>query len=59
LLARRRTRIAFRAAASAHPAVTACAAALQAAAASYRAGGLVHRRSSVRSPAVHRVVVSR
>jgi len=36
--ARRRTLIAFRAAAAAHPAVTACAAAIQAAAASYRAG---------------------
>jgi DNA-binding transcriptional LysR family regulator len=59
LPARRRTLIACRAAASAHPAVTACAAAIQAAAASYRAGGLVHRRSSARSAAVHAVVVSR
>jgi DNA-binding transcriptional LysR family regulator len=59
LPARRRTRIAFRAAAAAHPAVTACAAAIQAAAASYRAGGLAHRRSSARSAAVHAVVVSR
>jgi DNA-binding transcriptional LysR family regulator len=57
--ARRRTLIAFRAAASAHPAVTACAAAIQAAAASYRAGFLVHRPSSARSAAVHAVVVSR
>jgi len=57
--ARRRTLIAFRAAASAHPAVTACAAAIQAAAASYRAGCLVHRPSSARSAAVHAVVVSR
>jgi len=39
LPARRRTLIACRAAASAHPAVTACAAAIRAAAASYRAGG--------------------
>jgi DNA-binding transcriptional LysR family regulator len=39
LRARRRTLIACRAAASAHPAVIACAAAMQAAAASYRAGG--------------------
>jgi len=59
LPARRRTLIACRAAASAHPAVTACAAAIQAAAASYRAGGLDHRRSSARSAAVHAVVVSR
>ena len=59
LPARRRTLIACRAAASAHPAVTACAAAIQAAAASYRAGGLVHRRSSARSAAVHAVVVRR
>lgn len=59
LPARRRTLIACRAAASAHPAVTACAAAIQAAAASYRAGELVHRRSSARSAAVHAVVVSR
>jgi DNA-binding transcriptional LysR family regulator len=59
LSARRRTLIACRAAASAHPAVTACAAAIQKAAASYRAGGLVHRRSSARSAAVHTVVVSR
>jgi DNA-binding transcriptional LysR family regulator len=57
--ARRRTLIAFRAAAAAHPAVTACAAAIQAAAASYGAGCLVHRRSSARSAAVHAVVVSR
>jgi DNA-binding transcriptional LysR family regulator len=57
--ARRRTLIAFRAAASAHPAVTACATAIQAAAASYRAGCLVHRPSSARSAAVHAVVVSR
>jgi DNA-binding transcriptional LysR family regulator len=57
--ARRRTLIAFRAAASAHPAVIACAAAIQAAAASYRAGCLVHRPSSARSAAVHAVVVSR
>jgi len=59
LAARRRTLIACRAAASAHPAVTACAAAIQTAAASYRAGGLDHRCSSARSPAVHAVVVSR
>ena len=59
LSARRRTLIACRAAASAHPAVAACAAAIQTAAASYRAGGLVHRRSSARSAAVHAVVVSR
>jgi DNA-binding transcriptional LysR family regulator len=57
--ARRRTLIAFRAAAAAHPAVTACAAAIQAAAANYRAGSLVHRRNSARSAAVHAVVVSR
>jgi DNA-binding transcriptional LysR family regulator len=57
--ARRRTLIAFRAAAAAHPAVTACAAAIQAAAASYGAGCLVHRRTSARSAAVHAVVVSR
>ena len=57
--ARRRTLIAFRAAASAHPAVTACAAAIQAAAASYRAGCLVHRPSSARSAAVQAVVVRR
>ena len=59
LAARRRTLIACRAAASAHPAVTACAAAIQAAAAGYRAGGLVHRRSSARSADVQTVVVSR
>jgi DNA-binding transcriptional LysR family regulator len=57
--ARRRTLIAFRAASSAHPAVTACATAIQAAAASYRAGCLDHRPSSARSAAVHAVVVSR
>jgi len=57
--ARRRTLIAFRAAASAHPAVIACAAAIQAAAASYRAGCLVHLPSSARSAAVQAVVVSR
>jgi DNA-binding transcriptional LysR family regulator len=57
--ARRRTLIAFRAAASAHPAVIACAAAIQAAAASYRAGCLAHRPNSARSAAVHAVVVSR
>ena len=39
LPARRRTLIACRVAASAHPAVTACAAAIHAAAADYRAGG--------------------
>jgi DNA-binding transcriptional LysR family regulator len=59
LPARRRTLIACRAAASAHPAVTAGATAIQAAAASYRAGGLAHRLSSARSAAVHAVVVSR
>src|SRR5215469_11241223 len=59
LPARRRTLIVCRAAASAHPAVTACAAAIQAAAASYLAGGLDHRRSSARSAAVHAVVVRR
>jgi DNA-binding transcriptional LysR family regulator len=59
LPARRRTLIACRAAASAHPGVTAGAAAIQAAAASYRAGGLAHRRSTARSAAVHAVVVSR
>jgi DNA-binding transcriptional LysR family regulator len=57
--ARRRTLIAFRAAAAAHPAVIACAAAIEAAAASYGAGCLVHRRSRARSAAVHAVVVSR
>jgi len=59
LPARRRTLIACRAAASAHPAVTAGAAAIRAAAARYRAGGLAHRLSSARSAAVHAVVVSR
>src|SRR5215472_1757987 len=59
LPARRRTLIVCRAAASAHPAVTACAAAIQAAAASYLAGGLDHRRSSARSAVVHAVVVRR
>jgi len=57
--ARRRTLIAFRAAASAHPAVTACATAIQSAAASYRAGCLARGPSSARSAAVHAVVVSR
>lgn len=59
LSARRRTLIACRAAASTHPAVTACAAAIRVAAANYRASGLTHRRSTARSAAVHAVVVSR
>ena len=59
LPARRRTLIACRAAACDHPAVTAGTAAIQAAAARYRAGGLVQRRSTVRSAAVQTVVVSR
>jgi DNA-binding transcriptional LysR family regulator len=59
LSARRRTLVACRTAAAAHPAVRACAAAIQAAADSYRAGAPIQRRSTARSAAVHAVEVSR
>jgi len=59
LPARRRTLVACRTTAAAHPAVRACAAAIQAAADGYRGGAAIQRRSTARSAALHAVEVSR